>query len=58
LNLLIDKVSATPGFAGLSGAGLFRINLTVPPGLGTGDVSLAAAVAGVRTPSGVAISLQ
>jgi uncharacterized protein (TIGR03437 family) len=34
--LLINNLSVTPSFAGLSGAGLVQINLTVPAGLGTG----------------------
>jgi len=42
----------------LTGAGLDQINLTIPAGLGTGDVSLQATVDGVQTPSGVVISLQ
>jgi uncharacterized protein (TIGR03437 family) len=58
VNLLVNNVSVTPGFAGLSGAGLYQINLTVPVGLGTGDISLAAAVGGAQTPAGVVISLQ
>jgi uncharacterized protein (TIGR03437 family) len=47
-----------PAFAGLSGAGLYQINLTVPASLGTGDVSLAATVGGVQTPATAVISLQ
>ncbi len=58
VTLHIDNVGVTPSFAGLSGAGLYQINLKVPAGLGTGDVSLQATVAGVQTPSGVVISLQ
>jgi uncharacterized protein (TIGR03437 family) len=58
VTLRINNVSVTPTFAGLSGAGLYQINLTVPSGLGTGDVSLEATVGGVQTPSGVVISLQ
>jgi uncharacterized protein (TIGR03437 family) len=58
VSLLIDNVSVTPLFAGLSAAGLDQINLTIPPGLGTGDVPLLAAVGGVQTPSYVVISLQ
>jgi len=54
----IDNLSVTPPFAGLSGPGLYQINLTVPSGLGTGDIALQATVGGVRTPSGVVISLQ
>jgi uncharacterized protein (TIGR03437 family) len=45
-------------YTGLSGAGLFQINLVVPPGLGVGDVPLLATVAGSQTPAGVVISLR
>ena len=58
VSLLIDNVSVTPLFAGLSGAGLYQLNVIIPPGLGTGDVPLVASVGGVRTPSAVVISLQ
>jgi len=58
VNLLINNVSATPSFAGLSGAGVYQINLTVPDGLGTGDVSLAATVGGAQSQPGVVMSLQ
>ncbi len=54
----INGVSITPTFAGLSGAGLYQLNLTIPSGLGTGDVSLQGVVSGVQSPSGVVISLQ
>ncbi len=56
--LTINNVSVTPSFAGLSEAGLYQINLTIPSGLGTGDVPLLAIVDGVQTPTGVVISLQ
>jgi len=58
VNLLINNVSVTPSFAGLSSAGLYQINLTVPAGPSTGDVPLVATVGGVQTQSGVVISLQ
>ena len=58
VHLLINNVGVTPSFAGLSGAGLDQINLTVPPGLGTGDVPLVATVGGAQTATGVVISLQ
>jgi len=58
VTLGINNVNVTPAFAGLSGAGLYQINLTVPSGIGTGDVSLVATVAGAQTPAGVVISLQ
>jgi uncharacterized protein (TIGR03437 family) len=58
ITLRINNVNVTPAFAGESGAGLYQINLTVPSGLGTGDMALQATVGGVQTPSGVVISLQ
>jgi uncharacterized protein (TIGR03437 family) len=42
----------------LSEEGLYQINVTIPAGLGTGDLPLTATVDGVQTPSGVLISLQ
>jgi uncharacterized protein (TIGR03437 family) len=57
VTLDINNVSVTPAFAGLSGAGLYQINLTVPSGLGTGEVPLQAMVGGVETPAAV-FSLQ
>ena len=56
--VLINNVSVTPTFAGLVSAGEYQINLTVPSGLGTGTVPLAATVGGTQTQSGVVISLQ
>jgi uncharacterized protein (TIGR03437 family) len=58
VTLQINNLSVTPQFTGLSGAGLYQINVFVPAGLGTGDVTLQAKVGGVATPSGVVISLQ
>jgi len=58
VTLGISGVSMTPSFAGLSGAGLDQINLTVPAGLGTGDVPLIAQVGGAQTQGSVVISLQ
>jgi uncharacterized protein (TIGR03437 family) len=40
VQLSIEGTTVTPSFAGLSSAGLYQINLTVPAGLGTGDVPL------------------
>lgn len=54
----INGSPLTPAFAGLSGAGLYQLNVTIPPGLGTGDVSLQGVAGGVQSPSGVVISLQ
>jgi uncharacterized protein (TIGR03437 family) len=58
VTLSINNIGVTPTFAGLSGAGLYQINLTVPSGLGTGDVPLQSTVGGVQTATGVVISLQ
>jgi uncharacterized protein (TIGR03437 family) len=58
VTIRINNVSVTPSFAGLSGAGLYQFNLTVPSGLGKGDVPLQAAVGGAQTPVGAVISVQ
>jgi adhesin/invasin len=61
VTLLINNVGVSPSFVGLVSAGLYQINLTVPTGLGTGDVSLVAFVetaGGAQTQSNVVISLQ
>jgi len=58
VSVVVNNVGLTPTFAGLTGAGLYQINLTVPSGVGTGDLSIMASVGGVHTPSGVVISLQ
>ncbi len=46
-----------PSFAGETSAGLYGPNVTIPPSLGSGDVSLQASVGGAETPT-VVISLQ
>jgi uncharacterized protein (TIGR03437 family) len=56
IGIMIGETVLTPSFAGLTGAGLFQFNLTLPTGLGTGDVALVGLVGGVQTPSGVVIS--
>ena len=58
VTVLMNNVKVIPTFAGLSGAGVYQINLTVPVGLGTGDISLVANVGGVQTPVGVVISVR
>src|ERR1019366_10571912 len=58
VKLLINNTTVTPSFAGLSAAGLYQINFTVPSGLGVGDVPLQATVGGTQTPSGIVVSLQ
>jgi uncharacterized protein (TIGR03437 family) len=58
VSLLINNMSVIPTFAGLSSAGLYQINLTVPAGLGTGDLPLVATVVGMQTPRSVVIALE
>lgn len=55
--VLINGVSISAP-AALSEAGLFQLNVKIPPGLGTGDMPIVAMVNGVQTPTGVFISLQ
>ncbi len=58
VQLTINNTAITPDFSGLSSAGLYQFNLTMPAGLGTGDISILAKVAGLQTQTGVVISLQ
>jgi uncharacterized protein (TIGR03437 family) len=58
VRLSIKNVTVTPTFAGVTSAGLYQINITLPAGLGTGDVPLQAVVGGALTPSGVVLSVQ
>jgi uncharacterized protein (TIGR03437 family) len=53
----INGTTVTPSFSGISSAGLFQFNITVPSGLGTGDVPITATVGGATTPQFV-LSLQ
>jgi uncharacterized protein (TIGR03437 family) len=57
VNILINNVSVTNS-AAFDESLLYQINLTIPAGLGTGDVPLVATVAGTQTQSNVVISLQ
>jgi len=58
VQLSINSVAITPSFTGITSAGLYQINLTLPTGLGTGDVPLVATAGGVQTPSTVVLSVQ
>jgi hypothetical protein len=53
VDLYINNVHVEPSFAGLSGAGLYQINLVVPDGIGQGPVSIRAMVGGLQTQTGV-----
>lgn len=58
VQLTIGGTAVSPSFAGLTSAGLYQFNLTIPAGLGSGDVPLVAMTDGAQTQSGVMISLQ
>ena len=58
VQLLINNIPVPPAFSGLTAAGLYQLNVTLPAGLGTGDVALQVTVGGVKTPSGAVLSLQ
>ncbi len=54
----VGQVNIQTSFAGLSGAGLYQINFTVPSGLGTGDQPIEIIAGGARTPAGAMFSLH
>lgn len=58
LSLYVNEVLVKPTFAGLSSAGLYQINLTVPRGLGEADVPIQAIVGGMPTQPGVLFPMQ
>ncbi len=58
VQFLIDNVVVNPVFSGITSAGLYQMNLVVPPGSGAGDVPIIAMVSGVQTQTGVVLSLQ
>lgn len=61
VRLLIGSSPVTvvdPSYAGMTSAGLYQVNFTVPSGLGAGDFPITATVAGAQTQSGVIISLR
>lgn len=57
ITLYINNVIVKTTFVGLSSAGLYQINLLVPPGLGEGEVPIRAIAGGMRTQPGVLFSL-
>jgi len=58
VQVAINGTSVTPLFAGLIGAGLYQVNVTVPAGVGSGEVSLITTASGMKSPSGVTIPMQ
>jgi uncharacterized protein (TIGR03437 family) len=62
---LVNAVTATVGnipaqvdFAGIIGAGLYQINITIPAGAGTGNVPLVLSINGLQTQSNVSLPIQ
>jgi uncharacterized protein (TIGR03437 family) len=58
VTITIGGVPALVGFSGITEAGLYQINLTVPQGTGSGDQALVATVNGVQTPLSPVVSVQ
>ena len=58
VTVTIGGVPAVAAWAGITEAGLYQINLTVPAGIASGDQALVATVGGVRTPAGPVVSVQ
>ncbi len=58
LTLYINNIVVKPSFVGISSAGLYQINLTVPPGLGQGEVPVRAMIGGMQTQAQVWFSLE
>lgn len=54
----IGGAVAEVSFAGLTGAGLYQLNVKVPETLADGDAAVVAEVGGARTPDGVFITVQ
>lgn len=58
IHLTVNGQPLTTTYAGMSAPGLFQFNVTIPPGLGTGDQPLLGTVNGISTPTNVVITLQ
>ncbi len=58
LSLSLNNIPVQPSFAGLSGAGLYQINLVIPAGLGQGDISVSASIGGLKTQKSLMFSLD
>jgi uncharacterized protein (TIGR03437 family) len=58
VTVTINGVSVTPSFAGITEAGLYQLNLTIPVGAGTGDQLITGAAGGAQTQPGVFIPLR
>jgi uncharacterized protein (TIGR03118 family) len=54
----IGGANANVVFAGLTGTGLYQLNVTVPSGLPDGDAQVVATVGGVSSPAGALVSVK
>jgi uncharacterized protein (TIGR03437 family) len=58
VTVTIGNVPATVSFAGLTGSGLYQLNVVVPASAPSGDAEVIATVGGVSTPGGDLITIQ
>jgi uncharacterized protein (TIGR03437 family) len=58
ITFLLNNLNLTPTFAGISSAGLYQVNFTVPPGLVGGDVPVQITASGLTTPPGVVMTVH
>jgi uncharacterized protein (TIGR03437 family) len=58
VTITIGGVAANVAFSGITAAGLYQFNLTVPAGTGSGDQALVATVNGVQAPAGPVVAVQ
>jgi uncharacterized protein (TIGR03437 family) len=58
VTVTIGGANAPVAFAGITEAGLYQINLTVPPNTGGGDQPVVASVNGFPTPTGAVVTVQ
>ena len=58
VTVTIGGVSDPVTFVGISEAGLYQLNLTVPANTGSGDLALQATVNGIQTPPGPVVTVQ
>lgn len=56
--ITVGGVAANVAFSGITEAGLYQFNLTVPANTGSGDQALQAVVNGVKTPAGPVVTVQ
>jgi uncharacterized protein (TIGR03437 family) len=58
VTITIGGVQANVSYSGITEAGLYQFNLTVPPNTGSGDQPVQATVNGVQTPLGPVVTVQ